>query len=91
MISLKKLSVLSSESSFVAPTVVKSNDGFQMVGKKKKRKGKSKSTNGGQFAGPSVKPNVRYESKATISSSKNANIATSNSYSALNDEEEEDC
>ncbi|GJX35714.1 hypothetical protein Tco_0247271 [Tanacetum coccineum] len=34
---------------------------------KKKRKGKSKSTNGGQFVGPSVKPNVRYEPKATTS------------------------
>nr|GEY71842.1 zinc knuckle CX2CX4HX4C [Tanacetum cinerariifolium] len=30
----------------------------------KKRKGKSKSTNGGQFVGPSVKQNVRYEPKA---------------------------
>ncbi|GJZ87647.1 hypothetical protein Tco_0659257 [Tanacetum coccineum] len=29
----------------------------------KKRKGKSKSTNGGQFIGPSVKQNVRYEPK----------------------------
>ncbi|GJU29762.1 zinc knuckle CX2CX4HX4C containing protein [Tanacetum coccineum] len=93
----------------VTPTVEKTNDGFQAVGKKKKRKGKSKSTNGG----PSVKPNVRYESKVSISapkkgathvgnasksssmlktigSSKNANIATSNSYSALNDEEEDE-
>ncbi|GJU12031.1 zinc knuckle CX2CX4HX4C containing protein [Tanacetum coccineum] len=35
--------------------------------KKKKRKGKSKSTNGGQFTGPSVKHNVRYEPKATTS------------------------
>ncbi|GKF19810.1 hypothetical protein Tco_0068448, partial [Tanacetum coccineum] len=47
----------------------------------KKRKGKSKSTNGGQFAGPSVKQNVsfagpsvkqnvRYEPKATTSAPK---------------------
>ncbi|GJX67210.1 zinc knuckle CX2CX4HX4C containing protein [Tanacetum coccineum] len=39
------------------------NDGFQIVGKKKK-KGKSKSTNGGQFGGHSVKQTVRYEPKA---------------------------
>ncbi|GJW13647.1 zinc knuckle CX2CX4HX4C containing protein [Tanacetum coccineum] len=96
-------------SNVVTPTVEKTDDGFQAVGKKKKKKGKSKSTNGG----PSVKPNVRYESKVSISapkkgathvgnasksssmlktigSSKNANIATSNSYSALNDEEEDE-
>ncbi|GJW80727.1 zinc knuckle CX2CX4HX4C containing protein [Tanacetum coccineum] len=52
-------------SNVVAPTVEKSNDGFQTVGKKKKRKGKSKSTNGGQFTGPSIKQTVRYEPKAT--------------------------
>ncbi|GKC95670.1 hypothetical protein Tco_1161112 [Tanacetum coccineum] len=75
-------------SNVVTSTVEKTNDGFQTVGKKKKRKGKSKSTNGGQFAGPSVKPNVRYESKATINYK--YNIATSNSYSALNDEEEDE-
>nr|GEU44115.1 zinc knuckle CX2CX4HX4C [Tanacetum cinerariifolium] len=46
------------------------NDGFQMVGKKKKRKGKYKFTNGGQFAGQSVKQNVRYEHKATTSAPK---------------------
>nr|GEV96231.1 hypothetical protein [Tanacetum cinerariifolium] len=33
--------------------------------KKVKRKGKSKSTNGGQFVGPSFKQTVRYEPKAT--------------------------
>ncbi|GKG64712.1 hypothetical protein Tco_0663688, partial [Tanacetum coccineum] len=33
-------------SNVVTPTVEKTNDGFQIVGKKKKRKGKSKSTNG---------------------------------------------
>ncbi|GKD02430.1 hypothetical protein Tco_1177404 [Tanacetum coccineum] len=49
---------------------IKHNDGFQMVGKKKKRKGKSKSTNGGQFTGTSVKHNVRYEPKATTSAPK---------------------
>ncbi|GKC61009.1 zinc knuckle CX2CX4HX4C containing protein [Tanacetum coccineum] len=35
--------------------------------KQKKRKSKSKSTNDGQFTGPSVKHNVRYEPKATTS------------------------
>ncbi|GKA54305.1 zinc knuckle CX2CX4HX4C containing protein [Tanacetum coccineum] len=57
-------------SNVVIPTVEKKNDGFQTVCKKKKRKGKSKSTNGGQFAGPSVKQNVRYEPKATPSAPK---------------------
>ncbi|GKA69330.1 hypothetical protein Tco_0775394 [Tanacetum coccineum] len=51
----------------VTPTIKKTNDGFQTVGKKKKRKGKSKSTNGAQFTGPSVKQNVRYKPKAATS------------------------
>ncbi|GKD88817.1 hypothetical protein Tco_1364324, partial [Tanacetum coccineum] len=38
----------------------------------------------GQFAGPSIKPNT------TGCSSKNDNIITSNSYSALNEEEDEE-
>ncbi|GJZ66006.1 zinc knuckle CX2CX4HX4C containing protein [Tanacetum coccineum] len=103
-----------STTNVVTPTVEKINDGFQTAGKKKKRKGKSKSTNVGQFAGPSIKPNVRYEPKAITSapkkgatnegnasksptmskttgySSKNDNIITSNSYSALNEEEDEE-
>nr|GEU88896.1 retrovirus-related Pol polyprotein from transposon TNT 1-94 [Tanacetum cinerariifolium] len=74
------------------------------------KKGKSKSTNGGQFGGPSVKQYVRYEHKATtsapkkgttnmgnarsmlmttITSTKKGNIATSNPYSALEDESDE--
>ncbi|GJZ30837.1 hypothetical protein Tco_0575884, partial [Tanacetum coccineum] len=89
-------------------------DGFQTVGKKKKRKGKSKSTNGGQLAGSLVKQPFRYEPKTTTSaskkgatnvgnvsksssmlksagtSSKNDNITTSNSYSALNEKDVED-
>ncbi|GJV93655.1 hypothetical protein Tco_1541468 [Tanacetum coccineum] len=78
-------------SNVVTPTIEKTNDGFQTVGKKKKRKGKSKSTNGGPFAGPLVKPNVRYELKKTTgASSKNDNIITSNSYSALNDDNEDE-
>ncbi|GJT31780.1 zinc knuckle CX2CX4HX4C containing protein [Tanacetum coccineum] len=100
-------------SNVVTPNAEKTNDGFQTVGKKKKRKGKSKSTNGGQFTGPSVKHNVRYEPKATTSapkkgttyvgytsqstpmlkttgnSSKKDNLSMSNSFSALNEEEED--
>ncbi|GKB11297.1 zinc knuckle CX2CX4HX4C containing protein [Tanacetum coccineum] len=101
-----------STSPIVTPTVEKTNDGFQTVGKKKKRKGKSKSNNGGQFAGPSVKQTVRYEPKATTNTPKKGatnkgnesipssllknwgnslnkdNITSSNSFSALNVEEE---
>ncbi|GJX76687.1 zinc knuckle CX2CX4HX4C containing protein [Tanacetum coccineum] len=54
-------------SNVVTPNAEKTNDGFQTVGKKKKRKGKSKSTNDGQFTGHLVKHNVRYEPKATTS------------------------
>ncbi|GKD50532.1 zinc knuckle CX2CX4HX4C containing protein, partial [Tanacetum coccineum] len=57
-------------SNVVTPNAEKTNDGFQTVGKKKKRKGKSKSTNGRQFTGPSIKHNVRYEPKATTSAPK---------------------
>nr|GEV15075.1 protein ALP1-like isoform X1 [Tanacetum cinerariifolium] len=100
-------------SNVVTSTVEKANDGFQTVGKKKKMKGKSKSTNGGQFVGPSVKQNVRYKPKANTSSpkmgvtnvgntsqspsmlkttgksSKKDNLSMSNSFSALNDEEDD--
>ncbi|GKA34653.1 zinc knuckle CX2CX4HX4C containing protein, partial [Tanacetum coccineum] len=57
-------------SNVITPTVEKTNDSFQTVGKKKKRNGKSKSTNAGQFTGPSVKHNVRYEPKVTTTASK---------------------
>ncbi|GKD09142.1 zinc knuckle CX2CX4HX4C containing protein [Tanacetum coccineum] len=97
----------------ITSTVEKTNDGFQTVGKKKK-KGKSKSTNGGQFVGPSVKQNLWYEPKATTSApkkgatnagnasksssmlkttgtlSEKGKFTTSNPYSALDDESEED-
>ncbi|GKC16673.1 hypothetical protein Tco_1013455 [Tanacetum coccineum] len=102
-----------SPSNVVTLNAEKTNDGFQTVGKKKKRKGKSKFTNDGQFTGPSVKHNVRYEPKVTTSvpmkgttyvgytsqstlmlkttgkSSKKDNLSMSNSFSALNEEEEE--
>ncbi|GJS45412.1 zinc knuckle CX2CX4HX4C containing protein [Tanacetum coccineum] len=101
-----------STSNVVTPTIEKINDGFQKVGnKKKKKKGQSKSTNGSQLVGPSVKQNLRYEPKAATSepkkgatnvgntsksssmvkfkgnSSKKGNITTSNSYSALENDE----
>ncbi|GJW21456.1 putative reverse transcriptase domain-containing protein [Tanacetum coccineum] len=82
-------------SNVITPTVEKTNDSFQTVGKKKKRNGKSKSTNAGQFTGPSVKHNVRYEPKATTTAPKKGatykdNPSMSNSFSALYDEEEDD-
>ncbi|GKB37416.1 zf-CCHC domain-containing protein [Tanacetum coccineum] len=59
-------------STVVTPTV--ENDGFQAVGKKKK-KGKSKSYNGGKFVGPSINQNLRYEPKASASApKKDANV-----------------
>ncbi|GJR58549.1 hypothetical protein Tco_1500711 [Tanacetum coccineum] len=56
-------------SNIVTPTVEKTNDDFQTMDKKKK-KGKSKSINGGQFAGLVVKQTVRYEPKETKSALK---------------------
>nr|GEV76843.1 hypothetical protein [Tanacetum cinerariifolium] len=71
-------------SNIVTPTSEKTNDGFQTVSKKKKTKGKSKSTNSGQFVGSSVKQML----DTTGTSSKKDKIPTSNSYSILNEEEE---
>ncbi|GJW84189.1 hypothetical protein Tco_0157334 [Tanacetum coccineum] len=56
-------------SNVATPIVEKTNDGFQTMSKKKK-KGKSKSTNGGLFGGQPVKQTVRYEPKATTSAPK---------------------
>ncbi|GJY68888.1 zinc knuckle CX2CX4HX4C containing protein [Tanacetum coccineum] len=56
-------------SNVATPTVKKTNNGIQTVGKNKK-KGKSKSTNSGHFGGHSVKQTVRYEPKATTSTPK---------------------
>nr|GEX40738.1 reverse transcriptase domain-containing protein [Tanacetum cinerariifolium] len=68
------------------PIVEKTNDGFQMVAKKKK-KGKSKSTNNGQFGGHLVKQNVRYELKATTNvPNKGANNVGNASKSGLSHE-----
>ncbi|GJZ31499.1 ribonuclease H-like domain-containing protein [Tanacetum coccineum] len=71
---------IATTSNVVTPTVKMTNDGFQTMGKKKKRKGKSKSTNGGQFTGPSNWGN----------SLNKDNITSSNSFSALNVEEEDE-
>ncbi|GKE06128.1 hypothetical protein Tco_1398146 [Tanacetum coccineum] len=57
-------------SNVITFTFEKTNDGFQTVSKKKKRKGKSKFTNAGKFTGPSVKHNVRYEPKTTTTAPK---------------------
>nr|GEY03830.1 hypothetical protein [Tanacetum cinerariifolium] len=65
-------------SNVVTPTIEKSNDGFQTVGKKKKRKGKPKPTNGSQFTSPSVKQSVRYEPKATTIAPKKGATNVSN-------------
>ncbi|GJZ04683.1 hypothetical protein Tco_0537958 [Tanacetum coccineum] len=95
----------------IVPTV--ENEGFQAVGKKKKKKGKPKTSNSGQFVGPSIHQNFRYESKAStsapkkvanvgnasisssllknkVTSSHQDNIISSNSFSALNVEDEEE-
>ncbi|GKE76444.1 hypothetical protein Tco_1542564 [Tanacetum coccineum] len=67
----------------VTPTIEKTNDGFQTVGKKKKRKGKSKYTNAGQFTSPSVKHNVRYEPKATTTAPKKGATYVGNTSQSL--------
>ncbi|GJW79069.1 hypothetical protein Tco_0140751 [Tanacetum coccineum] len=67
------------------PSVEKTNNGFQTVGKKKK-KGKSKSTNVGQIGGHLVKPNVRLP----LLLLRKVNLTMSNSYVALGDESDED-
>nr|GEU68052.1 RNA-directed DNA polymerase, eukaryota, reverse transcriptase zinc-binding domain protein [Tanacetum cinerariifolium] len=82
-------------SNVVTPTVEKTNDGFQTVSKKKKKKGKFNSTNGGQFTGPSIKQNIRYEPKALTSAPKKrttnvGNASNSSSMLKITDEEEED-
>nr|GEU51296.1 hypothetical protein [Tanacetum cinerariifolium] len=46
--------------------------------KMKKKKDKFKSTNGGQFAGPSIKQNIRYDPKATTSAPKKRTTNVSN-------------
>ncbi|GJS40416.1 hypothetical protein Tco_0565459 [Tanacetum coccineum] len=92
-IALKKLvsPPIVSTSNVVTPTVEKTNDGFQTVGKKKKRKGKSKSTNGAQFAGPSVKQNVRYEPKAATSVPKKGDTTYMGLYISIVIYVEDDC
>ncbi|GJR65520.1 hypothetical protein Tco_0011585 [Tanacetum coccineum] len=69
------------------PSVEKTNDGFQTVGKKKKKKGKSKSNNGDQFVGNTS--NSSSLMKNTINSSNQDNITSSNSFAALNEDVEE--
>ncbi|GJT40743.1 hypothetical protein Tco_0940608 [Tanacetum coccineum] len=74
-------------SNVVNPIVEKTNDGFQTVGKKKKKK----ATTSAPKKGATHVSNASRSSsmlKTTSSASKNDNIATSNSYSALYDEED---
>ncbi|GKC01757.1 hypothetical protein Tco_0987893, partial [Tanacetum coccineum] len=59
------------------PSVEMTNDGFHTIGKRKK-KGKSKSTNDGQIGGHSVKQNARYELKAPTSALKKGATNLSN-------------
>ncbi|GKA72814.1 zinc knuckle CX2CX4HX4C containing protein [Tanacetum coccineum] len=75
-------------SNIVTSTIEKTNDGFQMVGKRKKRKAtasapKKGATNVGNASESSSMV------KTTGTSSKKDNIIMSNSYSALNDEEDD--
>ncbi|GJY84253.1 hypothetical protein Tco_0497629, partial [Tanacetum coccineum] len=74
-----------STSNAPTPTDEKSNDGFQTVGKKKKRKGKSKSSNGCQFASPSVQQTIRYEPKETPSAPKKraTNVRNPSKFSSM--------
>ncbi|GJY76400.1 zinc knuckle CX2CX4HX4C containing protein [Tanacetum coccineum] len=76
-------------SNVVAPTFEKSNDGFQTVGKKKKRKATTITPKKGatNVSNPSKSSSML---KAADNSPKNDNFTTSNSFSALNDEEEDD-
>nr|GEY19829.1 hypothetical protein [Tanacetum cinerariifolium] len=81
----------------VTSTAEKVNDGFQTVTKKRK-KGKSRSTNGGLFDGQLVKQNNQ-SLKAIVppasprrspNADEGVNITVSNSYAALDDESEEE-
>ncbi|GKD69367.1 zinc knuckle CX2CX4HX4C containing protein, partial [Tanacetum coccineum] len=81
-------------SNIVTPTVEKTNDGFQTVGNKKKRKGKyepkaatSEPKKGANNVGNASKSSSL---KFAGTSSKKGNITTSNSYSVLENEEEEE-
>nr|GEU44531.1 hypothetical protein [Tanacetum cinerariifolium] len=65
-------------SNVVTPTVVKTNDGFQTAIPSTPKKGST-------YVGNASKSSIM--SKTTSNSSKNDNIITSNSYSALNEEE----
>ncbi|GJZ31168.1 hypothetical protein Tco_0576215 [Tanacetum coccineum] len=65
-------------SNVVAPTVEKSNDGFQMVGKKRRVEVNPSLLMVVRFTGPFVKQTVRYEPKATTSAPKKGATNVSN-------------
>ncbi|GJV66182.1 zinc knuckle CX2CX4HX4C containing protein [Tanacetum coccineum] len=86
---------IATTSNVVTPTVVKTNDGFQTLGNKKKRKGKYelKATNSEPKKEATNVCNASKSSsmlKSTGTSSTKDNITTSNSYSSLENEEDED-
>ncbi|GKA11043.1 zinc knuckle CX2CX4HX4C containing protein [Tanacetum coccineum] len=68
-------------SNVVTPTVEKTNDGFQIVGKKKKRKGNTNVSNASKSSSML---------NTTSTSSKKDNFTMSNSFFALNEEDEEE-
>ncbi|GKF39073.1 hypothetical protein Tco_0119134, partial [Tanacetum coccineum] len=76
-------------SNVITPTIEKSNDGFQTVGKKKKRKATTSAPKKGTTY-------VSYTSqsipmlKTTRNSYKKDNLSMSNFFSALNEEEEDE-
>ncbi|GKF60547.1 hypothetical protein Tco_0177333 [Tanacetum coccineum] len=77
-----------STSNVVAPTVEKSNDGFQTMGKKRRGKVTPRAPKKGatNMSNPSKSSSMW---KTADTSPKKDNFTTSNSFSALNDEEED--
>ncbi|GJX76499.1 zinc knuckle CX2CX4HX4C containing protein [Tanacetum coccineum] len=76
-------------STVVTPNAEKTNDGFQMVGKTKKRKATiSAPKKGTTYVGYTSQLTPML--KTTSNSSKKDNLSMSNSFSALNEEEKED-
>ncbi|GJW91384.1 hypothetical protein Tco_0168937 [Tanacetum coccineum] len=72
-------------SNVVTPTVVKTNDGFQIVGKRRRR-----ATTSAPKKETTNVDNAKSMLKTTITTTKKGNIATSNLYSALEDESDDD-
>ncbi|GKE46065.1 zinc knuckle CX2CX4HX4C containing protein, partial [Tanacetum coccineum] len=76
-------------SNVVTPNAEKTNDGFQMVGKTKKRKATTSAPKKGTtYVGYTSQSTPML--KTTGNSSKKDNLSMSNSFSALNEEEDDD-